>query len=72
MMVLVLEAARRVIGSFLPALSVMLVIYALAGPVLPEGLAYPGIEWADMVGYIYSPEGIYGSITRVFASFVFV
>jgi TRAP transporter 4TM/12TM fusion protein len=72
MMVLVLEAARRVIGSFLPALSVMLVIYALAGPVLPEGLAYPGIEWADMVGYIYSPEGIYGSITRVFASFVFL
>lgn len=72
MIVLALEAARRVIGSFLPALSLALVVYALAGPVLPEGLAYPGIEWADMVGYIYSPEGIYGSITRVFASFVFL
>ena len=72
MIVLALEAARRVIGSFLPVLSLSLVIYALAGPVLPEGLAYPGIEWADMVGYIYSPEGIYGSITRVFASFVFL
>jgi TRAP transporter 4TM/12TM fusion protein len=72
MIVLALEAARRVIGSFLPALSLTLVIYALAGPVLPEFLAYPGVEWADMVGYIYSPEGIYGSITRVFASFVFL
>ena len=72
MILLALEAARRVIGSFLPALSLTLVVYALAGPVLPEGLAYPGIEWADMVGYIYSPEGIYGSITRVFASFVFL
>ena len=72
MIVLALEAARRVIGSFLPVLSLTLVIYALAGPVLPEFLAYPGVEWADMVGYIYSPEGIYGSITRVFASFVFL
>jgi len=69
---LVLEAARRVIGGFLPALSVLLMIYALAGPVLPGSLSYPGISWADMVGYLYSPESIYGSITRVFASFVFL
>lgn len=72
MILLVLEAARRVIGGFLPALSVLLMIYALAGPVLPGPLSYPGIRWADMVGYLYSPEGIYGSITRVFASFVFL
>jgi TRAP transporter 4TM/12TM fusion protein len=72
MIVLVLEAARRVIGSFLPVLSLALVIYAVAGPALPEALSYPGIEWADMVGYLYSPEGIYGSIARVFASFVFL
>ncbi|MBI3045150.1 MAG: TRAP transporter fused permease subunit [Betaproteobacteria bacterium] len=72
MIVLALEAARRVIGSFLPALSLALVIYALAGPALPQALSYPGIEWADMVGYLYSPEGIYGSIARVFASFVFL
>jgi TRAP transporter 4TM/12TM fusion protein len=72
MIVLVLEAARRVIGSFLPGLSLALVVYALAGPWLPGELAYPGISWHDMVGYLYSPEGIYGSITRVFASFVFL
>jgi len=72
MIVLSLEAARRVIGSFLPALSLALVVYALAGPALPQALSYPGIEWVDMVGYLYSPEGIYGSIARVFASFVFL
>ena len=72
MIVLALEAARRVIGGFLPGLSVILVIYALAGPYLPDALSYPGVPWDDMVGYLYSSEGVYGSITRVFASFVFL
>lgn len=72
MILLVLEAARRVIGGFLPGLAIVLIVYALAGPALPGSLSYPGVEARDMVGYLYSSEGIYGSITRVFASFVFL
>lgn len=72
MIALVLEAARRVAGGFLPAIALALIVYALAGPWLPSFLSYPGVDPRDLVGYLYSSEGIYGSITLVFASFVFL
>jgi TRAP transporter 4TM/12TM fusion protein len=67
-----LEAGRRVIGTFLPGLCIVLIFYALFGPYFPGMFQHPGITLWDVIGWLYSSEGIYGSITRVFASFVFL
>jgi len=67
-----LEAGRRVIGTFLPGLCVVLIVYALFGPYFPGMFRHPGISLWDVIGWLYSSEAMYGSITRVFASFVFL
>jgi len=69
---LMLEACRRVLGMFLPGLCLSLIAYAILGPWFPGILAHPGIAPWELVGWLYSSEAIYGSITRVFASFVFL
>lgn len=69
---LVLEAGRRVIGGFLPGLCVVLFLYGLFGPHFPGMFQHSGVTPWEAVGWLYSPEAIYGSITRVFASFVFL
>lgn len=72
LVVVALEAGRRVIGTFLPGLCVVLILYALFGPYFPGMFSHPGISLWDVIGWLYSSEGMYGSITRVFASFVFL
>jgi TRAP transporter 4TM/12TM fusion protein len=72
LVVVALEAGRRVIGGFLPGLCVVLIVYALFGPYFPGMFRHPGISLWDVIGWLYSSEAMYGSITRVFASFVFL
>lgn len=72
LIVLALEAGRRVIGGFLPGLCGALFLYALLGPYFPGIFEHPGLSFSDIIGWLYSNEAIYGSITRVFASFVFL
>ncbi len=72
LIVLALEAGRRVIGGFLPGLCIALFLYALFGPYFPGIFEHPGLSLSDIIGWLYSNEAIYGSITRVFASFVFL
>ncbi len=72
LIVIALEAGRRVIGGFLPGLCMALFLYALFGPYFPGIFKHPGLSLSDIIGWIYSNEAIYGSITRVFASFVFL
>ncbi len=72
LVVTVLEAGRRVIGGFLPGLCVALFLYALFGPYFPGVFGHPGLSLSDILGWLYSNEAIYGAITRVFASFVFL
>lgn len=72
LVVVALEAGRRVIGTFLPGLCVVLILYALFGPYFPGIFSHPGLSAWDIIGWLYSSEGMYGSITRVFASFVFL
>ena len=72
LVVTVMEAGRRVIGGFLPGLCVALFLYALFGPYFPGVFGHPGLSLSDILGWLYSNEAIYGAITRVFASFVFL
>ncbi len=71
-MAMVLEAARRTMGIFLPLLAVATVLYGLFGPYLPGDLAHRGYSVARVVAHLYKgTEGIYGIPVGVVATFVF-
>lgn len=69
---MVLEAARRTMGIFLPLLAVAVVLYGIFGPYLPGDLAHRGYSVARVVAHLYKgTEGIYGIPVGVVATFVF-
>jgi len=69
---MVLEAARRTMGIFLPLLAVGTVLYGIFGPYLPGDLAHRGYSVPRVVAHLYKgTEGIYGIPVGVVATFVF-
>lgn len=73
MVVLVLEACRRVIGLFMSVLIVGFLAYAWLGPLLPGGLAHRGYTYQRISYHSYLfQEGIYGLPLGVAATFVFM
>ncbi len=69
---MVLEAARRTMGIFLPLLAVATVLYGIFGPYLPGELAHRGYSVPRVVAHLYKgTEGIYGIPVGVVATFVF-
>jgi len=70
---LVFEAARRVMGLSLPIICGVFIPYALLGPWLPFGLAHRGFDFEQVVDQLFlSTEGIYGTPTYVSATFIFL
>ncbi len=70
--VMVIEAARRTMGIFLPLLAIATVLYGIYGPYLPGGLAHRGYSVPRVVAHLYKgTEGIYGIPVGVVATFVF-
>ncbi|MBW2477389.1 MAG: TRAP transporter permease [Deltaproteobacteria bacterium] len=73
LVVLLLEAARRVIGPALPVIAIMFSIYAFFGPYMPDILAFKGVSLNRYVGQIsLTTEGIYGIPLDVSARIVFL
>lgn len=69
--ILVLEATRRVSGNALPILGLIFIGYALLGGDLPGVLSHKGYSWREIVDFlIYSQEGLYGMPLGVSATFV--
>jgi len=69
---MVIEAARRTMGIFLPLLAVAVVLYGVFGPYLPGDLAHRGYSVPRVVAHLYKgTEGIYGIPVGVVATFVF-
>ena len=71
--VLVIEAARRVVG--LPMVCVVLVFvgYAFAGPYMPGILAHRGLTVDYFVSHVYfTTEGIFGIPLGVSSTFIFL
>ena len=69
---MVLEAARRTMGVFLPLLAIATVLYGIFGPYLPGDLAHRGYSVPRVVAHLYKgTEGIYGIPVWVVATFVF-
>jgi len=71
--VLLLEAARRVIGPALPVIAICFCIYAFMGPYMPDLIAFKGVSLNRFVGQMtMSTEGIYGIPLDVSATIVFL
>lgn len=70
---LLLEAARRVIGPALPAIAIFFTIYCFFGPYFPDFVAFKGVSVSRYLGQIsLSTEGIFGIPLDVSARIVFL
>jgi TRAP transporter 4TM/12TM fusion protein len=68
---LVLEAARYMVGWFLPFLALIAIVYVFVGRYLPNILAHPGYDLDRLVSTIYlGTEGLYGAPIGASATFV--
>jgi len=71
--VLSLEAARRVTGTVIPVLSLIFIIYAYFGSYLPGWLHHDGFSFSRIVEYIFiTSEGMLGIICNIFATYIFL
>jgi len=71
---LLLEATRRAVSPWLSWLVAMFLGYLFAGPYLPGILHHKGFTFAGAVDlmYLYSEQGIYGSLTGISATVIFI
>jgi TRAP transporter 4TM/12TM fusion protein len=66
---LVLEMTRRILGWILPFIAVLTVVYAYAGPYLPDAFAHRGFGTEYILETLYmSTSGIWGNVTGVSAT----
>jgi len=71
--ILVLETTRRVIGSALPIVVSVFLIYSYFGQIMPGFFAHRGYSVGRIIEHLYSgTEGIFGIPLGVSASFVFL
>ncbi|MBI4561070.1 MAG: TRAP transporter permease [Candidatus Rokubacteria bacterium] len=72
LVLLVLEAARRAVGIWLPAITAIFFLYAFVGPWMPELFSHRGYSLRRVIGHLYvTTEGIFGIPVGVSATFVF-
>ena len=73
LVLLMLEASRRVIGPALPIIATAFCLYSFLGPYMPDLIAFKGISLNRFVGQMtMSTEGIYGIPLDVSATIVFL
>jgi len=71
--VLLFEAARRVMGWGLPLICAAFLLYAMFGQYLPGDLAHRGYGFDQIVNQLYlGTEGIYGTAILVSATYIFL
>ncbi len=68
---LLVEACRRTIGIIVPVISLLFIVYALAGPYLPAPWNHRGYGFDQLVGHLFiTLEGIFGSPVDVSATLI--
>ena len=72
MTIVSLEMCRRILGLILPLLGVIFLAYTLFGVSVPEALAHAGFGFNEVISYLNSESGIYGTVANVFATYVFL
>ncbi len=69
--VLVLEAGRRALGWWLPALCVIFILYALYGKVLPAPIGHFGVRPERFILRMYFvSEGLFGSVFQIAQTYI--
>lgn len=70
---LVLEAARRVIGWPMVIIALIFIAYALFGRYIPGPLAHRGVKMPNLIQHLYyTTEGIFGLPIGVSSTFIFM
>ena len=70
LVVVLLEATRRVAGPSLAIIALVFLVYAFAGPWLPGLLGHPGFEYSQVVSSMYVRlEGIFGTALGASATY---
>lgn len=70
---LVLEAARRVVGIPIVIVALVFIAYAFAGPYIPGQLAHRGVDLPSLVEHLFfTTEGIFGIPLGVSSTFIFL
>jgi TRAP transporter 4TM/12TM fusion protein len=73
LVVLLLEATRRVAGPSLAIIALLFLVYAFVGPWLPGLLGHPGFDYSQVVSSMYVRlEGIFGTALGASATYVYV
>ena len=73
LILLVVEAARRVTGWALPLLGVLFLCYGHFGRELSGIFRHRGYSWEDIINFMYvTTEGIYGTAIGVSATYIFL
>ncbi len=73
MVLLVFEAARRILGLALPLVCGTFLLYGLFGQYLPGDLAHRGYDFAQIVDQLgFGTEGIFGIPILVSATYIFL
>ena len=71
MVLLVLESARRMIRPVLPAITLVFLLYALYGHVIPGYFGHVKYDLAQIVGMLYlTTGGIWGQLTGISANII--
>lgn len=73
LVILLLEATRRVLGPALPVISSVFILYVFTGPYLPDFIAFKGASVSRFISQItMDTQGIYGIPLQVSATVVFL
>lgn len=72
-LVLLLEATRRTVGSVMVLIAVLFLLYAIFGDALPSAVASKGFSIEEIVRFhIFSTNGVYGAPLAIAAGVVFI
>ncbi len=72
-MIVLLEATRRALGPPLTVVATVFLVYAFAGPYMPDVIAHKGASLSKAVSHYWlSTEGVFGIAVGVSTSFVFM
>ena len=72
-MALLLEATRRVVGPPLAIIAGLMLVYAFAGPWMPEVVQHKGVSLTKAVSHYWlTTEGVFGVAVGVSASYIFL
>ncbi|HTR59705.1 MAG TPA: TRAP transporter permease [Casimicrobiaceae bacterium] len=72
-MALLLEATRRVVGPPLAIIAGLMLVYAFAGPWMPDVIQHKGVSLTKAVSHYWlTTEGVFGVAVGVSASYIFL